>query len=661
MHRLTLSMVFLLICLLAFGQNERDLETRILENLAENIDAPLEDAEAWLSRKKSINLNKADFSTLQSLQILSSEEISMLLEFRKSIGAFISIYELQQTGVDKNKLLLLSYFAYVNNAQNDFTEFKEGNIEQELVLDWKRRFPETVGAFVGGPDRWALRYRAQKGRHLSWGLTAEKDAGEALSGYTPDYFSGYVQLSNVGFLNNLSLGDYQVHFGEGLTLGSSFSIGKSTLHGQMKQARRSINAHRSLNENSALRGAAAEFDWKSWSMTVFVSKNSLDARIDTLPASSFNGDVIARSFDLSGLHRTASEINKKDRLGQTQYGGQLSYRLAGFTVRAHAVQSSFSNFVDTRTANYRNWEYHGKSYSKIGFSHEWSTDLGLLFGEVCRDHRGGFAVVQGFLGSLSPRLNLTIHYRRYSIGFIHLNSTGIGESSKTSNEEGLFLGLEGILSKKIWWNIFVDQYRAFWPQFRTTSPPIGTEIQGEFHIRPNRASHGYIRLKHEAKKMMWEDGSPERAGQFGQLTRLRIHFEKQLSRQTKVRTRLAVSSLSKENEEPTFGTLLYHDLQWKSKKHSTSITWRVAFFRTDRYENRLYAYENDVLYTFSIPAYHGDGVKSFFLIKLPLGKTLDIRTKVGILSTNESSFHRFEYTEQNALQLELKCQIKWKF
>ena len=44
-----------------------------------------------------------------------------------------------------------------------------------------------------------------------------------------------------------------------------------------------------------------------------------------------------------------------------------------------------------------------------------------------------------------------------------------------------------------------------------------------------------------------------------------------------------------------------------------SLTARLAVFNTDDYDNRQYAYENDVLYAFSFPAYYQHGIRHYLM------------------------------------------------
>mgnify|MGYP007042166935 CR=1 FL=1 len=48
------------------------------------------------------------------------------------------------------------------------------------------------------------------------------------------------------------------------------------------------------------------------------------------------------------------------------------------------------------------------------------------------------------------------------------------------------------------------------------------------------------------------------------------------------------------------GILLYQDLVYSFKEIPLKLSARYAIFDTDNYDTRLYAYENDLLYVFSI-------------------------------------------------------------
>jgi hypothetical protein len=53
-----------------------------------------------------------------------------------------------------------------------------------------------------------------------------------------------------------------------------------------------------------------------------------------------------------------------------------------------------------------------------------------------------------------------------------------------------------------------------------------------------------------------------------------------------------------------------------------SLNARLQFFETDGYNSRLYAYENDVLYSFSIPPFSGKGYRSYLNVNYDITRRL---------------------------------------
>ena len=51
---------------------------------------------------------------------------------------------------------------------------------------------------------------------------------------------------------------------------------------------------------------------------------------------------------------------------------------------------------------------------------------------------------------------------------------------------------------------------------------------------------------------------------------------------------------------------------------------RLQYCETDGYDSRIYAYENDVLYSYSIPAFSGKGYRYYINLQLDTGKRLSI-------------------------------------
>jgi hypothetical protein len=51
---------------------------------------------------------------------------------------------------------------------------------------------------------------------------------------------------------------------------------------------------------------------------------------------------------------------------------------------------------------------------------------------------------------------------------------------------------------------------------------------------------------------------------------------------------------------------------------------RLAFFDTDDFDTRIYAYENDVLYAFSVLPYFGQGMRYYFNLSYKINRNFSV-------------------------------------
>jgi hypothetical protein len=78
----------------------------------------------------------------------------------------------------------------------------------------------------------------------------------------------------------------------------------------------------------------------------------------------------------------------------------------------------------------------------------------------------------------------------------------------------------------------------------------------------------------------------------------------------------------KKGANPQNGFLAYVDLLYKPMMKKYSANMRLQYFETDGYDSRLYAYENDVLYSFSIPVFYDKGYRYYVNVNYDVSKRL---------------------------------------
>ena len=149
-----------------------------------------------------------------------------------------------------------------------------------------------------------------------------------------------------------------------------------------------------------------------------------------------------------------------------------------------------------------------------------------------------------------------------------------------------------------------------------------------------------------------------------QLSQGRLYLAKKVSKTLELRSRIDVGFNRNEVDGKFDGFMFYQDVLFKPREFPLSFTTRFALFDTDGYRIRFYAYENDLLYSFSIPAYYHKGSRFYLNLRYRpknfRNLTLEARFAQTYLSNQETFGSALEKIEGQT-RSEVKAQIKYQF
>ena len=120
--------------------------------------------------------------------------------------------------------------------------------------------------------------------------------------------------------------------------------------------------------------------------------------------------------------------------------------------------------------------------------------------------------------------------------------------------------------------------------------------------------------------------------------------------------------MKQEDEAREFGYMLFQDVNFKFRKFRFST--RYAIFDAEGSNNRMYTYEKDVLYAYSIYSFSGLGVRKYVVLRYTPMRRLDLWVKV--MRTT------FDYTPASTVgsgleeiqgnnRTDLRIQMRYKF
>jgi hypothetical protein len=613
-----------------------------LENLTENNEDLETEDDAYLQEmqhfiKEPLNLNTATESDLELLKVLTPLEIHHLLVYRDLLGHFINIYELQAIpGWDVLLIRKIRPYITVVSRADVFTSlgsrFKHG--ESTLlprvtqVLEKSKGYlldSSTANNFYpGSPQKLLVRYKYQFKNLLQYGITAEKDAGEQFfkgkqkAGF--DFYSAHFFARNIGGIKSLALGDFTVNLGQGLTQWQGLAFKKSSDVLNIKRQGDVLRPYNSAGEIYFHRGAGITWRSKSIEATAFISYRKLDANfnLDTL-----NNEDFVSSLLTSGYHRTKSEAEDKNIQTQFTLGGNLSFSKNNFHIGVNGVHYDFKHPIVKATDLYNKFALSGKTWSNYSVDYSYTFKNLHFFGEAASDKNFNKAFMNGLLVNMNTSVDMSFVYRKISRGYQSLYTNAFTESTFPNSESGFYAGVSITPADVFKIDAYADLYQFPWLKFRINAPAYGKDYLVQFTYKPNKRVEIYTRYRTEKKAINYNPGELVLTPVYNKPRQnWRTQFIYRVSSPVTFRSRVELVWFDAKGTEPENGFLFYTDVLYKPILKSYSATIRLQYFETDGYNSRLYAYENDVLYSFSIPVFYDKGYRYYVNINYDLSKAI---------------------------------------
>ncbi len=673
-----------------FGQGE-DEKQAIVEQRIEFIGESLEDSEIDLTTyfddlfyfyDYPINLNLTTNEELMRLHLLTDLQIMSLLNYRKFYGDFISIYELAAIPeIDPITLQMILPFVDVKTVVRD--DFKWKNAlrygRHELLFRYQDTFEPRAGylpqsdsvlalypnrQYLGSSDKLYFRYRNTYKDRISWGVTGEKDAGEEFFRGTQkqgfDFYSAHLFARKIWKFNSVALGDYQINVGQGLTLWSGFGIGKSANVMNGKRSATGLRPYTAVNENQFLRGAAASMSLGHFDFMAFASSKRIDANVNAVDSLDFF-DSNFSSFQLSGFHRTPGEMEDKNQLRQTIFGGELAFKGENYRIGLTSVYTTYDKPLSTDTVGYKKFKFSGDQLLTTGLNYRFYIRKLTVFGETAGSDNLKFGTVNGLAWKVDPRLDLLVIYRNYDKGFQSLYSNGFGESSDNSGERGIYIGAAARINAKLNVAAYYDQFKFTYYKWLTDDVSIGREFFGQINYTPRRGSVFYLRLRNKVTERNTKDDVFGVEDQVYIIKNtVRLNYDQRINSQWSFKTRIEWVG-HQYGDFKSFGVLFFQDLKFTLRRLPLTIYGRYAIFDTDNYDSRIYAYENDLLGVFSIPSYYYKGIRTYLMLKYEIGNKVDLWFRWDVFSyANQGSISSGLEEIQGNEKTTVKFQVKLK-
>ncbi len=688
MKKLLLLICFLLPVIALHAQDKNTIIQQRVEFIAEQFENEEIDLtnlfdELNFFYEHPLNLNSATYEELEELNLLTDVQINNLLNHIDRFGKLISIYELQSLKYwDLATIELVLPFVRVDDRLDQLhvslkEALRQGKFEAYLrfqtFAENKKGYdpvPDSILAnsnsyYYGNSHRYYTRLRYSYRTNLSIGLTAEKDPGEQFFGSTQpkgfDFYSAHAFYKGGKYLKSVAIGDFQTQIGQGLNLWSGYAFQKTADPTLVKKSANPLRPYTSVDENRFLRGVGVEFGLGNFSLTNFASIKNADATL--IVDSLLEEQEFVSSINLTGFHRTNSELDRKNALQERIIGSNLRYDLRNLHIGAAAVYQGYDRVYSKTLYPYNQFDFRGKQTLSTSVDYNYVFRNFNFFGEVSRvSHNGSWAQLHGLLLALDSRVTMSVVYRNYQKGYQTFYNAGFSEGSNTQNERGLFFGWKIKMNNAWTLNTYMDYFSFPWLKYLVDSPTHGHEFLIQPVYRPNRSLEIYGRYREQLRQRNSRDpdGTVTQTENVYQRN-YRLNFNYAITESITLKSRIEYVTINRKSNRPESGLLMTQDILFRPKSSAFDVAVRYAVFQTDSYDSRIYSFENNALYVFSIPAYYYQGSRMYALIRYTFLRRFDLWARYGTtIYINQSSIGSGAEQLEGNVKTDITLQLRMK-
>ncbi len=637
MKRAAMALLFFIntgLSLVSSAQSDPEQE---LENLTAVTETENEDDQSLQEleqlRKNPVNLNEADEQELRKLLFLNELQIVSFIRYRRLTGKLLHLLELQSVpGWDLNLIRQLMPFVRVGAVMPVVAEaghrFSHGEHQllfrygQALTRGEAYRKPVEENGYQGSPMQLLFRYTYRYKNNLQYGILGEKDAGESFfrrgqqAGF--DFYSFHLFARRMGIIESLAIGDFSVNLGQGLIHWQSLAFKKSTAITAVKRQAAVLRPYHSAGEYNFHRGAGITIRKGRVASTLFFSLRKLSANVqqDTLQGEAYVSSVLS-----GGYHRNSSELEDRHTLSRFSAGGNLQYRFRQGHIGWNGIYYRYGLPLQKRPEPYNLYVWRGSAWANASIDYSYTWRNLHFFGEAALDPSGHTGLLNGLLLSVDPRVDLSLVQRKLPAAFQPVQGNAFTENTLPSNETGLYTGIS--IRPRADWKLdaYLDLYRFPWLRYRADAPGGGWEGVLQISYAPARDLLLVSRYRRETKTGNVADdmAAIQPTGPVDRES-WRTQLNYTFNPQWVVRSRVELVWYNRGKAGSENGFMLFMDMIYKPLLKPWSGGIRLQYGETEGYNSRIYAYENDVLYSYAIPAFSGKGYRYYLNFQRDVGK-----------------------------------------
>jgi len=610
-----------------------DPDNAMLADLNDELSALLEDR---------VDINSHDETEIGRLFFLTLFQVRSIVEYTRAKGRIISPYEISFIpGFDRELASLISPFIRLDDspAPSGYDYPHVYRLMTNLIIK-----EEAGNDYPGNRVKALVKMRYSSGP-VSLGLTAEKDQGERIfdENGLPDFISGYVRFSGRELVRSLIMGDFKVRFGQGLVAWTGYSTGTSPLIETPMKGVNSLLPYSSTNENNFFRGLAVSARTGSLNIHAYVSDNLIDAATSPGP----EGERYVTHFPDDGLHNSKLSLSRKDAISERSAGLNINSISGRLYLGFSAAGSWFSLPVQTDGSTPEYYDFEGDRNISLSTDYVLAMEKTYVYGEYALNPGGGFAMIQGVRLIPLSRVKINFLYTNTGRGYNSFHGNLFGKETVNNFRQSFLANIfceiapytslgTGILVSDDHW------YTGY------SEPPSGTVRYGlSVRFEPEPALKVIAEFTYKRSPFHYTPETGVKRTGYNRLTSGRISLVFNPSEALKLTTRIQANQSAPSNST---GFLCYQSVNYSLQSLPLRFIFRYSLFNIGDYDSRIYAWEDDLLYSPVISPFSNSGTRTYLMVDYKYRSHVSLRIKQGFTWSDNNS-------NNEKISSELKMQI----
>ena len=379
-------------------------------------------------------------------------------------------------------------------------------------------------------------------------------------------YGGFVELRNIGPIKRIVAGHYQASFGYGLVVGSPFKRGKTAYIQSTATTDEGLKKFSSVGDSyNYFHGVGATAKVSNWAdVSAFYS--------------------LRKDKEESWNHIVG--VNATGRWNQLKVGVTAveNIKVRGDEEIMQLGEKSIGKAV-------------------IGVNARWNQGKVDIWGEVAtsQGNKWGAGVITGVRYRPISDLNLLAIYRYYSPEFDNIYANALCSWSRMKDEHGGYLGVEYNRLRNWQLSAFGDIWQN----------GFETLAQADFIPQKYYRMHTRFRMRRKDEKDTYS---------------LRWNMVYTLGG-WKMKTQ-ADGNMVQVKGKWNYGWSLLQDVEYSFAKVPIVLQFRAQAFDAKEWNNRVYIYENDVLYAYAIPFVYGFGGRFWLNARYKINDTFSLYLRI---------------------------------